>query len=289
MPPPRSPLPRSPLLDRYGPWAVVTGASSGIGQAFARDLGAAGFRLVLVGRQPKTLESLARDLDPAFDSSGGQTRHRVLSADLADLRSPLAIADACADIDVGLLVCSAGFGSSGPFIDTTLPNELGMIDVNCRALTELTWRFTQSFRNRSRAGTPNRRSGMILMSSLVGFQGVPKAATYAATKAFVQSLAEALHHELFPLGIDVIASAPGPIHSGFAARAGMTMGMAQQPSVVARASLRALGRRATVRPGWLAKGLEAALKPLPRFGRVRMMGVVMNGMARRSLHADRSA
>lgn len=127
------------------------------------------------------------------------------------------------------------------------------------------------------------------MSSLVGFQGVPKAATYAATKAYVQSLAEALHHEMRAERIDVIASAPGPIHSGFAARAKMTMGMAQQPAVVARSTLRALGRRATVRPGWLAKGLEAALKPLPRFGRVRMMGVVMNGMARRSTQADRTA
>lgn len=270
------------LLDRYGPWAVVTGASSGIGQAFARHLADAGFRLVLVGRQAATLESLAHDLDPGLDPANGQTRHRVLSADLADASAPRAMWEACADIDIGLLICSAGYGSSGSFIETTLADEVGMIDVNCRAVTELTWRFAQSLRERTRSGAPNRRGGVVLMSSLVGFQGVPRAATYAATKAFVQSLAEALHHELRPIGIDVIASAPGPIHSGFAARAGMTMGMAQHPGVVARTTLRSLGRRATVRPGWLAKGLEVALKPLPRFGRVRMMGVVMNGMARRS-------
>jgi hypothetical protein len=118
------------------------------------------------------------------------------------------------------------------------------------------------------------------MSSLVGFQGVPRAAHYAATKAYVQSLAEGLHHELMPLGVDVLASAPGPVHSGFAGSANMQMGLAQRPQDVVAATLTALGRRATVRPGWLSKVLEWSLKPLPRWGRVRMMGVVMGGMTR---------
>lgn len=261
---------------------MVTGASSGIGLAFARELAAMGFRLVLVARRGEVLETLARDLDPAFDGTSAQTRHRVVPIDLADPAAALTIANTCADIDVGLLICAAGFGSSGPFIDSPLDDELGMIDVNCRALAELTWRFARTFRNRARTGKSGRRGGIVLLSSLVGFQGVPMAANYAATKAYVQSLAEALHHELRPLGVDVIASAPGPIHSGFASRAGMTMGMAQQPGVVAAATLRALGRRSTVRPGWLAKLLEWSLKTLPRFGRVRMMGVIMGGMARRS-------
>jgi short-subunit dehydrogenase len=125
-----------------------------------------------------------------------------------------------------------------------------------------------------------RRGGVIHLSSIVAFQGAPGSANYAATKAYVQSLAEALHHELKPQNVDVLACAPGPIHSGFAARAGMTMGTAQTPRDVAAATLNALGRRSTLRPGWLAKALALALTPLPRWGRVHVMGKVMAGMVR---------
>jgi short-subunit dehydrogenase len=116
------------------------------------------------------------------------------------------------------------------------------------------------------------------MSSLLAFQGVPRAGNYAATKAYVQSFAEALRHECAPFGVDVIASAPGPIRSGFAARAAMTMKLAQTPRDVVGVTLAALGRRGTIRPGWLAKFLEASLALLPRWGRVRVMGRVMHGM-----------
>jgi short-subunit dehydrogenase len=123
-----------------------------------------------------------------------------------------------------------------------------------------------------------RRGGIVLMSSLVAFQGVPRAANYAATKAYVQALAEGLRLELAPQGVDVVASAPGPVVSGFGSRADMVMGNGTKPDVVARQTLEALGRRGTVRPGWLSKLLEASLALLPRWGRARMMGMVMRGM-----------
>ena len=118
------------------------------------------------------------------------------------------------------------------------------------------------------------------MSSLVAFQGVPRAANYAATKAFIQSFAEGLGHELGPRGVDVLATALGPVRSGFATRAAMTMARAQTPDEVAGATLRARGRRRTVRPGLLAKLLELSLKVLPRWGRVRMMAAVMAEMTK---------
>jgi short-subunit dehydrogenase len=118
------------------------------------------------------------------------------------------------------------------------------------------------------------------MSSLLAFQGVPRAANYAATKAFVQTFAEGLNRELAPAGVAVIAAAPGPIRSGFEARANMRMGLAQAPDDVVPATLRALGRRTTVRPGWLAKGLEASLALLPRSLRTRILAGVMGGMTR---------
>lgn len=253
---------------RFGPLAVVTGASSGIGEAFAKQLAARGVDLLLIGRQSEKLESLARSLVQTC-----QVKVITLAIDLSDQNAPAEVMRAVADREVGLLICSAGFGTSGPFIDGNLEAECEMVDVNCRSLMTLTWHFAKRF-------AAQRRGGIILMSSLVGFQGVPRAANYAATKAYVQSLAEGLHHELRPLGVAVIASAPGPIHSGFAARAKMTMGLAQRPEVVAASTLKALGKRATVRPGWLSLALEWSLKPLPRWGRVRMMGGVMRGMTK---------
>jgi short-subunit dehydrogenase len=109
---------------------------------------------------------------------------------------------------------------------------------------------------------------------------VPRAANYAATKAYVQSLAEGLRGELMPFGVDVIASAPGPIDSGFARRAHMTLSMTGTPSSVAAGTLRALGRVQTVRPGFVSKLLELALSLLPRWGRVRIMARVMAGMTK---------
>jgi len=245
---------------------VVTGASDGIGREFAIRLAEAGVNIVLAARRKVLLEPLASEL-----ARVGQVQTQVIVVDLATPAGVDELVARTRALDVGLLVASAGFGTSGPFMDALLSEELGMIDVNCRAVAALSHEFSRRFVER-------KRGGIVLMSSLVAFQGVPRAANYAATKAYVQSLAEALRLELKPLGVDVIASAPGPIRSGFAARASMTMGLAQTPNAVAGATLAALGRRGTVRPGWLSQFLEAGLLFLPRRGRVRMMGVVMAGM-----------
>jgi hypothetical protein len=254
------------LRDRYGPWAVVTGASDGIGREFAARLAEAGVHLVLAARRRELLDALASELASAHD-----VHTLAISVDLATHAGVDDLVARTRDLDVGLLVASAGFGTSGPFLDGELGEELAMIDVNCRAVAALSHAFGRRFVER-------KRGGIALMSSLLAFQGVPRAANYAATKAYVQSFAEGLRLELKPHGVDVVASAPGPIRSGFAARASMTMGLAQTPRDVAGATLASLGRRGTVRPGWLSKFLEAALLFLPRWGRVRMMGVVMAGM-----------
>ena len=146
-----------------------------------------------------------------------------------------------------------------------------MLRVNCAALMKLTHHFSGQFIGRG-------GGGIILLSSMVGFQGTPYAANYAATKAYVQSLAEALAVELRPYGVDVLAAPPGPVASGFADRAGMRMGMALKPSDVGVPILKALGRRSTVLPGRLTKLLVGALRTVPRWGKVRIMSLVMGGM-----------
>lgn len=252
--------------DRYGPWAVVTGASEGIGRALAQELAVAGVNLVLVARRGDVLAALGQELAAAH---GVETV--VVAVDLAQSAGVAALLARTAELDVGLLVAAAGFGTAGPFLDNDLAVELDMLDVNCRAVAALGHPFGRRLEAR-------KRGGLVFLSSLVAFQGVPRAAHYAATKAYVQTLAEGLRAELAPFGVDVVAAAPGPVQSGFAARAGMRMGQAADPLVVARGTLAALGRRATVRPGGLAKVLGWSLATLPRWARVRVMAAIMGGM-----------
>jgi short-subunit dehydrogenase len=258
----------SRLVDRYGSWALVTGASDGIGAATARRLAAEGFALLLVARREAKLKALADELKAA---------HRVeietLTRDLGTEDGVAALLQASEAHDIGLLVAAAGFGTSGSFLAAPLADEVAMLEVNCRAVLSLTHAFGNRFAGRG-------RGGIVLFSSLVAFQGVPHAANYAATKAFVQSLAEGIGPELRARGVDVLAVAPGPVRSGFAARAGMRMGATDSPATVAKGLMDALGRQSLVRPGMLSKLLEFALTFLPRRGRVWMMGKVMSSMAR---------
>lgn len=252
--------------ERYGPVALVTGASDGVGREFARVLAARGLDLIVVARRRERLDSLAEEIRAAHG-----VRVEVLAADLARPDDVARVVAASGETDVGLLVAAAGFGSIGPLLDLPEASETEMIDVNCRAVLSLVHAIGRRLRER-------RRGGVVLMSSIVAFQGAPLSANYAATKAFVQSLAEGLCAELKPFGVDVIASAPGPIASGFAARAGMKMGLSQPPAAVAAETLDALGRSGTVRPGWLAKALGYALSTLPRRARVAAMARIMKGM-----------
>jgi short-subunit dehydrogenase len=250
------------FLNRYGPWAVVTGASSGIGRECAKWLAATGFDLVLVARREAELQQLTRELGRPS---------RIVVADLADGAGLAAVEAATADLDVGLLVAAAGFGTSGPFLDGDPQVEKAMLDLNCSAVLSQSWHFGTRFVRRG-------RGGLVLFGSLVGFQGAPWAAHYAATKAYVQTLAEGLHVELASHGVDVIASAPGPVHSGFATRAQMHMTTADQPATVARSTLEALGRKMTVTPGVLSKFLTYSLMMAPRSLRTQIMGRIMGGM-----------
>ncbi|MEM1048195.1 MAG: SDR family oxidoreductase [Pseudomonadota bacterium] len=253
---------------RYGPWAVVTGASDGIGREMARAIAKQGVNVVLVARREDRLNALAEDI--AANHAVGT---KVIAADLSGAAGIAHVLDGIVHLDVGLLAACAGYGTSGPFLQTDAAAELDMLDVNCRAVLALTKPLAARMAER-------RRGGIILMSSIVAFQGVARAANYAATKAYVQVLAEGLREELRPFGVDVLAVAPGPVETGFGERADMQLGNAENPRTVAIQSLKALGRRTTVRPGFLAKALEAALSPLPRFARVKIMARVMGGMTK---------
>jgi short-subunit dehydrogenase len=254
-----------PLIDKYGRWAVVTGASSGIGKAFAIRLAQDGFNLVLVARRQSELDEVSSELKIHF-----HVETVVLALDLSHKNSNEELFVACRELDVGILVASAGFGSSGLFTELDRHEELNMIDVNCRAVAEQVHYFADLFSARN-------RGGIIMLSSIVAFQGVPLSSTYAATKAFVQTLAEGLYFELRPFNVDVLAVAPGPVQSGFSSRARLSPGKMEDADIVAGQSIAALGKMATLRPGFLAK-LLAVLLTVPRAARIRIMSLVMAGM-----------
>jgi uncharacterized protein len=258
----------STLHARYGDWAVVTGASTGIGREIAKQLASAGFHLALAARSEAALNSLASQIQSEF-----AVEAIAIPTDLSLPNGTSPITQAMAQRKTGLLVNSAGFGTGGDFLDADLEQQEQMIDLNCRAVVTLCHHFGRRF-------AQQQRGGIVLLSSIVAFQGVARSANYAATKAYIQSFGEALREELAPSQVDVLCAAPGPTNSGFANRAGMKFDRnAASSEQVARAILEALAkRRAQVVPGGFAKFLYASLMTAPRFARVKIMKGVMKSM-----------
>tara|TARA_B100001094_G_scaffold328291_1_gene388358 strand:- start:3068 stop:3844 length:777 start_codon:yes stop_codon:yes gene_type:complete len=250
--------------EQYGSWAVVTGASEGIGKAIAILLAEQQFNLILVARREQLLQELA-------DSFTSNIQVKIMAEDVSDYTNNQKIIEQTQKLDVGLLVTSAGFGNSGEFVESTLDEELNMIAVNCVASAHLAHHFGQRFKQQ-------KRGGIMLFSSLVGFQGVPYFTNYAATKAYILSLAEGLHTELKPYGVDVCACAPGPVATGFARRARMKMHFSAQVENVAQDALYSLGKYRVRRTGWLAKLLGLPMILIPRAMRFHLIKVIMQRM-----------
>ena len=255
------------LRTRYGPTAVVTGASSGIGRGCASYLASAGFDLVIVARNASTLEQVATDLQTQF-----AVDVQVVIADLSTQEGIEKVIAETSGIDVGLFVPAAGYGTAGLMIDIDRTTETDMIVVNCQAVMSLTHVFAERMVQRG-------QGGIVLFSSVVATQGVPLSANYAATKAYVHTLGEGLRRELAPRGVDVLICAPGPVDSGFSTRAHIDMGKTMSADLVARSTLNALGRRAIVRPGGLSKLLGWSLALCPRPVRTTILGRIFRGFA----------
>jgi hypothetical protein len=256
------------LKETYGPWAIVTGASSGIGLELATQLAKAGLNLVINSRHLDKLQDVETTLKAI-----STVEIRIVASDVSDSEGIEKIISETSDLPIGLLVASAGYGTSGNFANSSLDSEINMLRVNCEGLLSLTHFYSQKF-------VQQKRGGIILMSSMVAFQGTPYSANYAATKAYVQTLAEGLAVELKSYGVDVLAAAPGPVESGFSQRANMKMSMSLTPSQVGVPILKALGRQTTVLPGFLTKFLVYSLRTVPRWGKIKIMEKVMGGMTK---------
>jgi short-subunit dehydrogenase len=184
--------------DRYGPWALVAGGSDGIGGCFARELAARGINLCLVARRAAVLESLAKDI-----RAERGVEVRTLALDLTDDGMVERLAEATADLEVGLVVYNAGaVHGAKKFLDQPLAHGLGLVRLNCVGPMSLAHHFGRRMRERG-------RGGVLLISSLAALSGASYIASYAATKSFDLIFAEALWHELAPDGVDVLCAVVG--------------------------------------------------------------------------------
>ena len=224
-----------PMNSFAGKWALITGASSGLGLEFADLLAAQKVNLVLAARRQESMEKLASDLRRKYGVD--------VLVEATDLASPGAASRLKCSLDarsvtVDILLNNAGYGLHGDLLETPIERTANMIQLNITTLTELTYLFGRDM--------ARRRSGhMLLVASLMAFQPVPSYAAYAATKSYVLALGEALHDELRPHGVVVTTLCPGHTATGFDEAAGATTSamlrlLTMKPRPVAASGIRAL-------------------------------------------------
>jgi short-subunit dehydrogenase len=245
---------------------LITGASSGIGAAFARRLAALGRNVFLVARSEDKLITLCNELGRISN-----IRAQYLATDLSQSDSALNLVDETKKrgLNIDMLINNAGFGSMGDFAKLDIARELNMIDLNIKSLVELTYRFLVPMRE-LKQGT------IINVASTAGFQPVPFMATYAASKAFVLSFSEALWEENRRHGIHVMALCPGVTETNFFEAAQVDrppMRAAQTAEDVVATALRGLARqKSNVVSGWTNLLMVEAERFLPRSVVIRVAG-----------------
>ena len=254
-------------------WVLITGASSGFGEEFALQYAAQGHALVLVARRLDRLQALAMTLHHQY---GVQ-----VVAEQVDLSDIAAIGQlherlGAKGIEIDILINNAGHGLQGPFADAPLDAALAMVQLDIASLTAVTHVFAQGMRER-------RRGKILLVASLLAYQGVENFAVYAAAKAYVLRLGDALHREFKREGITVTTLCPGVSETGFATAARMKITpmlkpLMMKPAPVVKAGIRALqAGRMSVVPGFGNKFLAVFTWATPRWLHQAAMSQALNG------------
>src|ERR1043166_3028485 len=254
-------------------WVLITGASSGFGEEFARQYAEQGHALVLVARRFDRLQAIAEAL---------RQQHRVEvvaeQVDLSDVTAVIQLHQRLRErgIAIDILVNNAGHGLQGPFLDADLDAALAMVQLDVASLTAVTHVFAQDMRAR-------KRGKVVLVASVLAYQGVENFAVYSAAKAYVLRLGEALHRELKRNGITVTALCPGMSDTGFAKAAQQKLTttlkfLMMKPAPVVRTGIRALQTgRISVVPGWLNKASVIFMWATPRWLHQAAFSRTMNG------------
>jgi short-subunit dehydrogenase len=249
--------PRRTMRERYGPWALVTGASAGIGAEFARALARDGVSCVLTARREDRLRELATEVE----RSGVATR--VVAVDLADPAGPERLVEAIRDLEIDIFINNAGFGYAGRFDKQDTARLRDMVQVNCVAPVVLASLLLPGMRKRG-------RGAMIVSGSIAGRQPLPRHAIYGASKAFDLLFGEALWAELRGTGVDVLVIEPGATESEFRDVAGELRDVGEPAANVVALSFEALGRQPSTISGWFnwlrANAIRLAPRPLACLG-----------------------
>ncbi len=268
------------FTEKYGPWALVTGANAGIGKAIANELASRGINIIGVARRQVLLDQLQEELEEDYG-----VEVRTIRADLTDPDSISKIELLTSDLDIGLVVPNAGIELSGAFIDSTLAANEHLLRLNVVAPMQLAKMFGAKLAARG-------RGGILFVSSLFAYQGIPWVANYAATKAYILSLGEALHVEMKPHGVDVTVLSPGLTDTDMPANMPVNFSkipiFKQHPEQVARIGIKALGRKATVVPGLLNKFYAWENRLLPRSFPVALFGFLIRHAFRKDTGATRA-
>ena len=225
------------LINKYGKWALITGASSGIGAEFAVQLAALKFNLVLVARRTDKLEKLSAEL-----IAKNNIETLVIPLDLSKPDFLETIKQQTNHLDIGLLINNAGFAITGSFLNDQLANQLSLLDVNCKAPLILSHYFGNKMLLKG-------SGGIINIASTAAFLPLPFWSNYAASKAYLLSFSEGIWHELKNAGIDVLAVCPGPTQTEFADTAKVNLGGMTAKEVV-DCSLKNIGKNSSVIVGF---------------------------------------
>lgn len=253
-------------------WVLITGASSGFGEEFARQYAKQGHSLVLVARRLDRLQTIAETLRQQY-----RIDVVVEQVDLSDVEAVIRLMERLRTrgIAIDILINNAGHGLQGRFVDSKLDASLAMLQLDVVSLTAVTHVFAQDMRTR-------RRGKILLVASMLAYQGVENFAVYSAAKAYVLRLAEALHRELKRDGVTVTALCPGMSNTGFATAAQQKITLAlkllmMQPAPVVRAGIRALhARRISVVPGFANKAAVMFMWATPRWLHQAIFSRIMN-------------
>lgn len=250
---------------QYGEWAIVTGASSGIGEAFAYALAARGIKPLLVARREEELHRVALTVKERYDIESAW-----LVLDMADTNVIERLQMACVDHDVGLVIGNAAYNPPGAFLDLSRANLLRTLDVNDRANVLLAHAFLPYLKKRG-------RGGFMLVGSTEGFSGSPYSSVYSASKAFVLSFGEALWGEFTGTGVDVLVLVPNATDTPLLASRNVgSMNIKGMPaSEVAETGLNHLGKGPSVIPGAFNRWSFRLLRRLPRKWMVQGVGAAM--------------
>ncbi len=237
---------------KYGPWALVTGASSGIGMEFANQLAAKGLNLILVARREDRLNTLAADLKKEHSIES-----RVVPADLSKEDFLPGIKNSISDLEVGLLINNAGIVNTGPLVENALEDELKLLHVNCRAPLILAHEFGRQMKKR-------QRGGIIFLSSIAAFAAASSWANYCASKAYDLMLAEGLASELKNYGVDVMALCPGFTRTEILKIPTITNAITMDVEPVVKLALEKLGKARLTVPGFFNKFATLSTRWQPR-------------------------